>query len=179
MYCSFYRQQTQFDHIAISLVLLLIIFPAANQLNVLLACTLYRYLFSFHYYEINSVIHWWATNTNWSRGCAPLPRKVSVHYWWLFWDSFSAKYHKLSRLASLAGEGRRWEIGVMHPSRKVFLDPSLLHHMPYLLNLYSSTVEDLLWDLWILNHMVLFQTVYVEIEICVYVDVFLAMSTVT
>jgi len=37
------------------------------------------------------------------RGRAPFPRKVSLHYWCSFWNIFSAKYPKFSRLASLAG----------------------------------------------------------------------------
>jgi len=74
------------------------------------------------------------------------PRKVSVHYWCLFWDSFI--YGQIPQIfaarfalflpffhwpnmeyfrGSLRSPGRDnlWRVGVMRPSRKIFLDPCL------------------------------------------------------
>jgi len=49
------------------------------------------------------------------RGCAPLPRKFSLHYWCLFRDSFSAKYPKF-RGSLRTPERDSWCcVQVMHP----------------------------------------------------------------
>jgi len=78
------------------------------------------------------------------RGRAPLPRKVSLPYLCLFWDSFSAKYPKFSRLASLAGQAGLCCVAVVHPSRKnVFIRAWLLcNNLLHCIGLLGITINN-------------------------------------